>query len=58
MNKVKSILAVALVFVMSIPCFGSDITIKRKKGKWNYTVEQKAAETMTNNQEESPSIQH
>lgn len=51
MNKVKSILVVALVFAMSVPCFGNAVAIKRKKGKWNHTVEQKTVDVMINNQE-------
>ena len=40
MNKVKFALAIALVFAMSAPCFGNSVTIKRKKNKWTYSLEQ------------------
>ena len=34
MNTMKGILALALCLVMSIPCYGSEEAIKRKKNKW------------------------
>ena len=47
MNKVKGVLVVALILVISVPCFGSSITIKRKKNKWQHSIEQKASDDMT-----------
>jgi len=40
MNKIKGVLVLALVFVLSTPCFGSEVMIKRKKNKWISSVEQ------------------
>ena len=34
MNKIKGVLVLALVFVISASCFGSEVTIVRKKNKW------------------------
>lgn len=51
MNKVKVILATALIFAMSVPCFASGIVIKRKKKKWNHSVEQKMSDLIESNQQ-------
>ena len=40
MNKIKGVLVLALVFVLSTPCFGSEVVIKRKKNKWLSSMEQ------------------
>ncbi len=40
MNRVKGVLLVVLVVVISVPCFGNSVEIKRKKNKWLHTVEQ------------------
>ena len=46
MNKVKGVLVVALILVISAPCFSSSITIKRKKNKWQHSIEQKTSDDM------------
>ena len=51
MNKVKSVLALALIFTMTVPCFGNSVMIKRKKNKWNYSLEQKALDNTNNSLE-------
>ncbi|MDR2914177.1 MAG: hypothetical protein LBV74_05010 [Tannerella sp.] len=57
MNKVKSVLAVALVFAISAPCFGNSVVIKRKKNKWLHSMEQKSLnDTDNNNQEITGSV--
>ena len=40
MNTVKGVLVLALVFALSVPCFGSEVVIKRKKNKWISVVDQ------------------
>ena len=55
MNKFKSVLAIALLFVFSVPCFGNSLTIKRKKNKWNNSLEQKALDN-TNNAAETTKV--
>ena len=40
MNKIKGVLVLVLVFVLSVPCFGSEVAIVRKKNKWISSVEQ------------------
>ncbi|MDR2679220.1 MAG: hypothetical protein LBC47_00245 [Tannerella sp.] len=37
MKTVKGILLLVFVFAICVPCFGSDIAIKRKKNKNLYT---------------------
>ena len=44
MNKVKCGLVLFLVIVISAPCFGSSVTIKRKKNKWNHSLVQKTSD--------------
>jgi len=44
MNKVKGVFVVALILIISAPCFGSSVAIKRKKNKWQHSLEQKTAE--------------
>ena len=44
MNKVKGVLIVALVLAISAPCVGSSVAIKRKKNKWQHSIEQKTSE--------------
>ncbi len=56
MNKAKGVLAIALVFAISAPCFGNSATIKRKKNKWLHSVEQKSLNDTDNNQEVFKSI--
>ena len=51
MNKVKGVLVVALVLAISAPCFGSSVAIKRKKNKWQYSIEQKVSDNTENNSE-------
>ena len=51
MNKIKSVLAIALLFAISVPCFGNTVTIKRKKNKWNNSLEQTALDNTDNNAE-------
>jgi len=41
MNKIKGVLVLALVFVLSVPCFGNEVVIKRKKNKWISAVVEK-----------------
>ena len=55
MNKVKGVLALALIFTMTIPCFGNSVMIKRKKNKWNHSLEQKASDNTTNSLETAKS---
>jgi hypothetical protein len=50
-NKVKGVLAVALIFSFTVPCFGNSSTIKRKKNKWNHSLEQKVSDSASNNLE-------
>ena len=53
MNKVKGVFLAVLVFAVSVPCFGNSIAIKRKKGKWVHSTEQKMSDNADkNNQEE------
>ena len=52
MNKVKGVLAIALILTISAPCFGSSIAIKRKKNKWTYTLEQKVSDKTNDSIEE------
>ena len=42
MNKVKGVLAIALILFISAPCFASNAEIKRKKNKWQHSMEQQA----------------
>ena len=56
MNKVKGVLAIALVFSMSVPCFGSSVAIKRKKNKWNNSLEQKVSDSTNSNLETAKSF--
>ena len=51
MNKVKGVLVVALVLAISVPCVGSSVAIKRKKNKWQHSLEQKASENLDNKSE-------
>jgi len=51
MNKMKGVLALALVFTISVPCFGNSAMIKRKKNKWNHSLEQKASDSTINSLE-------
>ena len=44
MNKVKGVLILALILAISAPCFADSVAIKRKKNKWQHTMEQKASE--------------
>ena len=46
MNKVKGVLAIALILAISTPCFGSSVAIKRKKNKWQHSMEQKISDSM------------
>ena len=49
MNKVKGVLVLFLVVVISAPCFGSSVAIKRKKNKWNHSLVQKTSDNTDNN---------
>ena len=40
MNRIKGVLVLTLVLMLSFPCFASDLTIKRKKNKWINSIEQ------------------
>jgi len=44
MNRVKGVLVLALVLAISAPCFGSSVAIKRKKNKWQHSIEQKTSD--------------
>ena len=44
MNKVKGVLIVALILAISAPCLGSSVAIKRKKNKWQHSIEQKVSD--------------
>jgi len=44
MNRVKGVLIVALIIVFAAPCFGSNVAIKRKKNKWQHSIEQKMSD--------------
>jgi len=55
MNKVKGVLALALIFTMTVPCFGNSVMIKRKKNKWNHSLEQKVSDNTTNDLETAKS---
>ena len=55
MSKVKGVLALVLVFTISVPCFGNSAMIKRKKNKWNHSLEQKASDSTINNSETAKS---
>jgi len=55
MNKVKGVLFIALILAISAPCFGSSVAIKRKKNKWQHSVEQKISDN-TNDLSECGSI--
>ncbi|MDR1524864.1 MAG: hypothetical protein LBS79_06375 [Tannerella sp.] len=39
MKSVKGILLLVFVFAITVPCFGSNVAIKRKKNKWLYSEE-------------------
>lgn len=39
MKRVKGVLLVILVIAMSVPCFGNNVEIKRKKNKWLHETE-------------------
>lgn len=39
MNRGKDVLLVALIMVISVPCFGNGVAIKRKKNKWIHETE-------------------
>ena len=51
MSKVKGVLVFALILVISAPCFGSSVAIKRKKNKWQHSLEQKTSENTENKSE-------
>jgi len=51
MNKVKGVIVVALILVFSAPCFGSSVAIKRKKNKWQHSMEQKTSDNTDNKSE-------
>ncbi|MDL2303864.1 hypothetical protein LJC72_00800 [Bacteroides sp. OttesenSCG-928-D19] len=51
MNKVKSVLVVALVLAVVAPCFGNNASIKRKKNKWVQSTEQQALDSTDKSQE-------
>ena len=53
MNKFKSVLAIALLFAISVPCFANSVTIKRKKNKWNNSLEQKVSDNTNSSVEET-----
>ena len=55
MNKVKGVLALALIITMSVPCFGNSVMIKRKKNKWNHSIEQNATDNTINSLETAKS---
>jgi hypothetical protein len=40
MNKIKAALVLVFVCAVSVPSFGSEAAIKRKKNKWVSAVEQ------------------
>ena len=52
MNKVKGVIVVALILIVSAPCFGSSVAIKRKKNKWQHSMEQKISDNTENNKSE------
>ena len=51
MNKVKGVFVVALILVISAPCFASSVAIKRKKNKWQHSIEQKASDNTSEKSE-------
>ena len=48
MNKVKGVLIVALILAISAPCIANNVAIKRKKNKWQQSMEQKTSENTDN----------
>ena len=44
MNKVKGVLITLFMVAIAAPCFANNVAIKRKKNKWNHSMEQKASE--------------
>ena len=44
MNKIKGVLVLALILAVSAPCIASSVAIKRKKNKWQHSMEQKTSE--------------
>ena len=53
MNKLKGVLFLTLMIVISVPCFGNSVAIKRKKNKWiqSESVEQKNIDNAGSSQE-------
>ena len=58
MNKVRGVLAVAFIVSVSVPCFGNSVTIKRKKNKWNHSLEQKVSDNTSSNLEAAKSFNY
>ena len=44
MNKFKGVLVLVFIFVISIPSFGNEYMIVRKKNKWISAVEQQVTD--------------
>ena len=53
MNKVKGVFVLALALLISAPCFGSSAAIKRKKNKWQHSMEQKVSDNTESKSESS-----
>ena len=53
MKKFKGVLLLALIFAISVPCFGNSVAIKRKKNKWiqSEPVEQKNLDNVVSSQD-------
>ena len=51
MNKVKGVFIIALILVFSVPCFGNSVAIKRKKNKWQHSMEKKTSDNLVDKSE-------
>jgi hypothetical protein len=57
MSAVKGVLLMALIFAISVPCFGNGVAIKRKKNKWLHATERtKTTDVNWDNQSKADSF--